>query len=286
MTGQVVIVTGLSGAGKSTAIRCFEDLGFFCIDNLPPALIPRFLELSLHNEDVHRIALGIDIRERGFLKDFFEVYEGLKRHSFDVRLVYLEARDEVLIRRFSETRRKHPLAEGRPLTEAIKTEREKLLPIRDIADTIVDSSEQTIHQLKDHIITLFLSTPRKEAMNLTLISFGYRHGIPSEADLVFDVRFLPNPHFVEELAPLTGFDERVRAFMMDREVTGEFLDRLKGFLDFLVPQYLAEGKAYLTLAVGCTGGQHRSVVVVNLLKDYFTQQGLPVVAIHRELIGR
>lgn len=283
MTGQVVVVTGVSGAGKSTAIKCFEDLGFFCIDNLPPALIPRFLELSLHNEDVHRIVLGIDVRERGFLKDFLHAYGELKRQPFDVRLVYLEARDDVLIRRFSETRRRHPLGEGRPLPEAIRLERETLLPIREIADTIIDSSEQTIHQLKEHITALFLATPRKEAMNLTLISFGYRRGIPAEADLVFDVRFLPNPHFVDELSMLTGEDERVVSYVTSKDVTMEFIGRLEGLLDFLVPRYLSEGKSYLTIAVGCTGGQHRSVVVVNLLKDYFTRQGLPVVVVHREL---
>lgn len=278
---QIVIVSGLSGAGKSHVLHCFEDVGFFCVDNLPPPLIPTFVHLCTQGEgQSNRIGLGIDIRGREFLAQSFATIERLKNVGFRIEILYLEARDEVLLRRFSETRRPHPLARARPVIEGIAQEREELLDLRQRADLIIDTSDYTVHELKAFIAQRYLE--RQQTLAVTLISFGYKFG-PPPADLLFDVRFLKNPNFVETLRPLTGQDARVAQYVMAQPEAEEFLTRIESLIDFLLPLYQAEGRSYLTIGIGCTGGRHRSVVMVDHLQAYFEKRGTPPVVRHRDL---
>jgi UPF0042 nucleotide-binding protein len=279
---QIVIVSGLSGAGKSHVLHCFEDVGFFCVDNLPPPLIPTFVHLCTQGDGrSQRIGLGIDIRGREFLAQSFATIERLKSQGYRVEILFLEARDEVLVRRFSETRRPHPLARDRPIVEAIAQEREELQELRNRADLIIDTSGYTVHELKAFIAQRYLD--RAQGMAVTLISFGYKYGPPYQADLLFDVRFLKNPNFVEPLRPLSGEDPRVASYVLGQPETGEFVGRLEGLIDFLLPLYEAEGRTYLTIGVGCTGGRHRSVVVIERLRAYFEKRGLQPTVRHRDL---
>ncbi len=279
---QIVIVSGLSGAGKSHVLRCFEDVGFFCVDNLPPPLIPTFVHLYTQAEpNNRRIALGIDIRGREFLPEKFATIERLKQSGFRVEILFLEARDDVLIRRFSETRRPHPLARSRPIIEGIAQERDELKDLRAKADLIIDTSDYTVHELKAIIAQRYVE--RRRGLAVTLCSFGYKFGLPHEADLVLDVRFLKNPNFVETLRPLSGQDPPVAAYVMEQAETASFLSRLEGLIDFLLPLYEAEGRSYLTLAIGCTGGRHRSVAVVERLARWFEQRGLKPTVRHRDI---
>jgi UPF0042 nucleotide-binding protein len=279
---QIVIVSGLSGAGKSHVLHCFEDVGFFCVDNLPPPLIPTFVHLCTQGDGrSQRIGLGIDIRGREFLAQSFATIERLKSQGYRVEILFLEARDEVLVRRFSETRRPHPLARDRPIVEAIAQEREELQELRNRADLIIDTSGYTVHELKAFIAQRYLD--RAQGMAVTLISFGYKYGPPYQADLLFDVRFLKNPNFVEPLRPLSGEDPRVASYVLGQPETGEFVGRLEGLIDFLLPLYEAEGRTYLTIGVGCTGGRHRSVVVIERLRAYFEKRGVQPTVRHRDL---
>jgi len=279
---QIVIVSGLSGAGKSHVLHCFEDVGFFCVDNLPPPLIPTFVHLCTQGDSrSQRIGLGIDIRGREFLAQSFATIERLKSQGYRVEILFLEARDEVLVRRFSETRRPHPLARDRPIVEAIAQEREELQELRNRADLIIDTSGYTVHELKAFIAQRYLD--RAQGMAVTLISFGYKYGPPYQADLLFDVRFLKNPNFVEPLRPLSGEDPRVASYVLGQPETGEFVGRLEGLIDFLLPLYEAEGRTYLTIGVGCTGGRHRSVVVIDRLRAYFEKRGVQPTVRHRDL---
>jgi UPF0042 nucleotide-binding protein len=279
---QIVIVSGLSGAGKSHVLHCFEDVGFFCVDNLPPPLIPTFVHLCTQGDGrSQRIGLGIDIRGREFLAQSFATIERLKSQGYRVEILFLEARDEVLVRRFSETRRPHPLARDRPIVEAIAQEREELQELRNRADLIIDTSGYTVHELKAFIAQRYLD--RAQGMAVTLISFGYKYGPPYQADLLFDVRFLKNPNFVEPLRPLSGEDPRVASYVLGQPETGEFVGRLEGLIDFLLPLYEAEGRTYLTIGVGCTGGRHRSVVVIDRLRAYFEKRGVQPTVRHRDL---
>lgn len=281
---RLVIISGLSGSGKSYVIKYFEDLGFFCIDNLPPQLLPKFVELCTQSRnDITKAALGIDIRERDFLGNFLNVFDQLKEEGYQMELLFLEGRDEILLRRFSETRRPHPLAKGGSIVEGIKLEREKLQELRKRADKIIDTSDYHVHQLKEVITRYYLEKGENKHLNLSLISFGYKFGIPYDLDLLFDVRFLTNPNFERELKPLTGEDPRVQKYVMDQSETKTFLEKLYNFLDFLVPLYEKEGKSYLTIGIGCTGGRHRSVAVVNLLKGYLQKKGLQVHCRHRDI---
>ena len=279
---QIVIVSGLSGAGKSHVLHCFEDVGFFCVDNLPPPLIPTFVHLCTQGESrSQRIGLGIDIRGREFLAQSFATIERLKSQGYRVEILFLEARDEVLVRRFSETRRPHPLARDRPIVEGIAQEREELQELRNRADLIIDTSGYTVHELKAFIAQRYLD--RAQGMAVTLISFGYKYGPPYQADLLFDVRFLKNPNFVEPLRPLSGEDPRVASYVLGQPETEEFVGRLEGLIDFLLPLYEAEGRTYLTIGVGCTGGRHRSVVVIDRLRAYFEKRGVQPTVRHRDL---
>jgi UPF0042 nucleotide-binding protein len=279
---QIVIVSGLSGAGKSHVLHCFEDIGFFCVDNLPPPLIPTFVHLCTQGDGrSQRIGLGIDIRGREFLTQSFATIERLKIQGYRVEILFLEARDEVLVRRFSETRRPHPLARDRPIVEGIAQEREELQELRNRADLIIDTSGYTVHELKAFIAQRYLD--RAQGMAVTLISFGYKYGPPYQADLLFDVRFLKNPNFVEPLRRLSGEDPRVASYVLGQPETGEFVGRLEGLIDFLLPLYEAEGRTYLTIGVGCTGGRHRSVVVIERLRAYFEKRGVQPTVRHRDL---
>jgi UPF0042 nucleotide-binding protein len=264
-TRRFVILTGLSGSGKTHAVRALEDLGYFCVDNLPTQLIPTLAELASRDDTgLEKIALVVDVRERNFLRQFPRIFEKLK--AGPVTLIFLEASHAALVRRFSETRRPHPMAPDRSVAEGIREEREKLNDIRSMADMIVDTSELTVHELRDIFMRMSRHGRGRAEMVVTLLSFGFKHGLPEDADLVFDVRFLPNPHFVDSLRRLTGRDRAVVRFMQKHDETGEFIKRLTSFLQFTLPQYVKEGKAYLTVAIGCTGGRHRSVMIAEALK--------------------
>jgi UPF0042 nucleotide-binding protein len=279
------VLTGLSGSGKSQAIRALEDLGYFCVDNLPTTLIPTLAGL-VKREGISRVAIVVDIREKNFLAEFPKTYKRLRAmKGLNPALIFLEARHETLVRRFSETRRPHPLAPGKSAAEGIRTERRRMNVIRGMADDIIDTSELTVHQLRQAFAGLSgVTRNEKTKLPVTLVSFGFKYGIPVDADLVFDVRFLPNPHFVQRLRLKTGRDRAVIKFMEDHAATGELLTRLTEFLKFLIPQYVAEGKSYLTIGIGCTGGRHRSVMIAEAVKK--TIAGLPGARVrvrHRDI---
>jgi UPF0042 nucleotide-binding protein len=265
---RFIVVTGLSGSGKSQAIRALEDLGYFCVDNLPTTLIPTLAEWSLRaGGEMSKVAIVVDVREGTFLSQFPKVMRKLRgMRRLQPALIFLEATDAALLRRFSETRRPHPLAHNRPVIEGIHRERTRLAAIREMADDIVDTSQLNAHELRDAFAEFSRVRSRRAPLVITLLSFGYKHGVPVEADLVFDVRCLPNPHFVQELRDKTGRDRAVVEFMQQHQSTTEFLSRLVDFLRFLIPQYVAEGKSYLTIAIGCTGGRHRSVMMADAVR--------------------
>jgi UPF0042 nucleotide-binding protein len=265
---RFMVVTGLSGSGKTHAIHALEDLGYFCVDNLPTQLIPTFAELCTRGEaHLERVAIVVDVRERGFLSQFPPVFRKLRSvPGVEAKLIFLEANRSALVRRFSETRRPHPLAPDRSVSEGIDEERQKMLAIRGMADVIVDTSNLTVHELRDVFGRMTRDESTRADMVVNLLSFGFKHGAPTEADLVFDVRFLPNPHFVDRLRHMTGRDAKVVRFMKQHKVTQEFINRLTEFLKFTLPHYVTEGKSYLTVAIGCTGGQHRSVMIAEALK--------------------
>jgi len=279
-----VVITGLSGAGKSYAIKCFEDMGFFCVDNLPTTLIPTFADLVARADTRRgRVALGVDVREGEYLSHFLETLAQLRERGHAVEVLFLEAGEEALVRRYRETRRRHPLAPDGNVLDGIRAERKALSTVREVADRIVDTSALTVHQLKDFLIEAYVAPKARPGLAVSLVSFGFKHGVPIDADLVFDVRFLPNPHFVEGLRPLDGRDERVRDFVLKHEESRELLRRIADFLGFVLPAYQREGKAYLTIAVGCTGGRHRSVALVEELRPVVDKLGLTPTLVHRDL---
>jgi RNase adapter protein RapZ len=267
-TRRFVILTGLSGSGKTQAIRALEDLGYFCIDNLPTQLIPTMAELATRADTaLQKVAIVVDVREKEFLKRFPKVFRKLRTTpKVNPMLIFLEASHSALVRRFSETRRPHPLARDRSVSEGITEERGKLNQIRAMADLILDTSNLTVHELRDIFMQMSRDDRRRADMVVNLVSFGYKNGVPVDADLVFDVRCLPNPHFVDSLRKLTGRDAAVVRYMRKHQETHDFIDRLTSFLKFALPQYVQEGKSYLTVAIGCTGGQHRSVMMAEALK--------------------
>jgi UPF0042 nucleotide-binding protein len=279
---HLIVVTGLSGSGKSTAIHVLEDLGFYCIDNLPVALIPRFVELwESSREEVRRVALGIDVRERHFLDEAPRVFEELRGGGVALEVLYLEANEDVLVRRFSETRRPHPAADGSALVDGIRRERERLRRLREIADRIVDTSALTVHELRGALREL-VERPEAGRMTVSLVSFGYKYGMPTDVDVALDCRFLPNPFFVDELRHRIGTDPAVAAYVLRREETEEFLGRVVDLLEFTLPRYQREGKSYLTIGVGCTGGRHRSIVLVEELRQRLEAHGHRVLVRHRD----
>lgn len=282
---RLVIVTGLSGAGKTQAIRALEDLGFFCIDNLPPLLVPGLVEL-LNKQggttgESKKVALVMDIRGGAFFEGLEETLGYLDKQGFVYEILFLEASDEILVRRYKETRRRHPLA-GESILEGILEERRRLEELKGRASKIIDTSGLTPHQLREQIIELFGG--ERQQLTVTVISFGYKHGIPLDADLVMDVRFLPNPYYVPTLRPFTGHDRCVADFVLQSPITGEFISKFMDLLRFLIPHYLKEGKSHLVIAVGCTGGQHRSVTLANKIGELLQSEGLRVIVKHRDLM--
>ncbi|HZW35548.1 MAG: RNase adapter RapZ [Deltaproteobacteria bacterium] len=279
---RVVILTGLSGSGKSTATKVFEDIGYFCVDNLPAVLLPKIIDLvSEARGETAQIALVADVRGREFLADFTRVIEDLRVRGHAVQVLFLDADDDVLLRRFSETRRKHPLAGTGGAKEAIRRERKVLSPLREMADTVLNTSQYTVHQLRDALLRRFREEDAA-GLRVSIVSFGYRYGIPLEADMVIDVRFLPNPNFVPALKAHTGLDRKVREYVLSAPTTRRFLRLLTTTLHFLLPLYTKEGKAYFTLAIGCTGGRHRSVAIAEALSAALARKAAPVV-VHRDL---
>ncbi len=283
-TRRFVILTGLSGSGKSHAIRALEDLGYFCVDNLPTQLIPTMAELAGRSAaGLEKVAIVVDIREGNFLKQFPRVFRKLQADGIEPRLIFLEASHSALVRRFSETRRPHPLAPDRSVAEGITEERQKMNAIRSMADLILDTSNLTVHELRDIFRQMSRDEGTRAEMVVNLVSFGFKHGVPVDADLVFDVRCLPNPHFVDRLKRLTGRDRAVVQFMRRYPATKDFIDRLTSFLKFALPHYVQEGKSYLTVAIGCTGGQHRSVMLAEALKKSLSGvKGVKLRVKHRD----
>lgn len=281
---RVCIITGLSGSGKSTAARAMEDQGFFVVDNLPMVLLPSLLELaeqSLRAGD--GIAVVIDVRNREFLSEYDEVIRQLRESGYQPEVTFFDASDEVLLRRYSETRRSHPLSAGERVQVGIEMERELLQLVRADASVIIDSSGLTPRQLGEKVQSIICEGLADSSLIVQLESFGYRYGVPSDADLVFDVRFLPNPHYIDELRPLTGRDEELREYVLGQKSCREFLDHLRTMLEFLLPHYRAEGKSYLTIAIGCTGGRHRSVSIVETLLKDFPVQDVALQVSHRDI---
>ena len=279
---RLVVVSGPSGSGKSTAVKALEDLGYYCVDNMPVGLLPRLMELLAHTGTIFKVAACVDVRERDFLKGFVPILGELRAAGYSVELIYLEASDDSLQRRFSETRRKHPLAPDESPAEGLKRERVLLDDVKSNADKVIDTTDFNVHQLRELIQDHF-SGVSGEKMSVNVVSFGYKYGIPTDADLVFDIRFLPNPYFVESLKPLDGTDARIREYVLGSKETKEFLKRLKGFLEYLLPLYRTEGKSYLTIAIGCTGGRHRSVAVTDEIVKELHLAAILVRGRHRDI---
>ncbi|HMU53703.1 MAG TPA: RNase adapter RapZ [Nitrospira sp.] len=281
---KLVVISGLSGAGKSHALKSFEDVGYFCIDNLPPALLPPFVELC-HRQggEIRNVALGIDVRERVFFTDLVGVLDRVRALGHSVELLFLEAREEVLVRRFSESRRPHPLLPDLPVLEGVRFEKERLAELRRHADRIIDTSDLTVHELRDLLARQFSQDSVPRRLTISIISFGYKFGVPYDIDLLFDVRFLRNPFFVPELKPLTGEDPRVRAFVLADPDAVAFIGHLDQLFKFLIPLFERERRSYLNVAIGCTGGRHRSVSVAKRLQESFAAAGYPSTVVHRDL---
>jgi UPF0042 nucleotide-binding protein len=281
---RIVVITGLSGSGKSTAVHALEDEGFFCIDNLPVSLIPMFVDLVKNSrEGVSDVALVMDIRGRDFFKGYDPVIQQIRQAGNRVDVMFFDSTDDVLIRRFSETRRRHPLSAGGTVSDGIRAEREQLEGLRHLASMVIDTSEMNVHQLRETVIASVKGETEAQAMMVNVQSFGFRFGIPLESDLVFDVRFLSNPHFVPALKPYTGLDRNVSNYVIEKPETAEFLQKLKEMLQFMLPLYQKEGKSYLTISIGCTGGKHRSVAIVEELREYVEQCGMRVRLTHRDI---
>lgn len=279
---RLVIITGLSGAGKSTAIRALEDRGFYCVDNLPVALLPKFVDLCKESGEVSSIGVGVDVRGGDFLKPFPKVLKRLKDDGHDIEIIFLESSDDVIVKRFSETRRLHPLAPSGRIVEGIGREREMLAGLRRDASKIVDTSGHNVHQLKRIISDYVKDFAFSKKMSLNIVSFGFKYGVLYEADMVMDVRFLPNPNFVEALKPLTGEDSKVSDFVLTTDAGRGFMDRFADLTNYLIPHYIGEGKNYLTVGVGCTGGRHRSVAVAEALAKRLVQDDYELNVLHRD----
>jgi UPF0042 nucleotide-binding protein len=280
-----IVLTGLSGSGKSQAIRALEDLGYFCVDNLPTTLIPTLAKLSIHGGDIDRVAIVVDVREGNFLSSFPKIFKKLRKmRGLNPMLIFLEANSATLVRRFSETRRPHPLAPDRSASEGIRDERARMTTVREMADEIVDTSDMTVHELRHFFMGLSRGGRSKARLVVTVLSFGYKYGVPMDADLVFDVRCLPNPHFVPTLRRRTGRDRAVVAFLEKDAPTREFIEKLEEYLQFVLPHYIAEGKSYLTIAIGCTGGRHRSVAIAERLRrSLASADGARIRVRHRDI---
>jgi UPF0042 nucleotide-binding protein len=282
---HLLVITGLSGSGKTHVSRALEDVGWFCVDNLPSALVPSFADLIQRSPELRRSALVVDVRERGFPEAFPAAYRSLRSSRVGSSLLFLEADDRTLLRRFSETRRPHPLAAGDPAIEGIRVEREALRPLRKMADLILDTSRFTVHQLRDYVHERYDVRTEGGGMVVSVLSFGFKYGVPAEADLVFDARFLPNPNFVPKLKRLTGADPPVVRYLREQEDLAPFLRRIQSLVAFVLPRHEKEGRTYVTVAVGCTGGRHRSVMIANELGAAVEKKGYAVRVYHRDVKG-
>jgi UPF0042 nucleotide-binding protein len=281
---RVVIITGLSGSGKSTALRALEDIGFFCVDNLPVILLPKFLSITTSSSpEIKHVAMVMDLRERSFLDKYQRIFTGLKEKGYKIEILFLESSDDSLLHRFSETRRIHPLSERGMIMEGILMEREKFSSLKKMADKIIDTTSVNVHQLKDIVQRHFLPSSKHKKMVINITSFGYRYGLPVDADLVFDVRFLPNPYFVENLKNYDGHHADVQDYVLQNKESKEFLKKILDLMNLLIPLYEKEGKVRLNIAMGCTGGKHRSVVMANKLDSYFSSMKYMVNLNHRDI---
>ena len=281
---NIVIITGLSGSGKSVAIRALEDEGYFCVDNMPVLLLPKFLELRSEGvSEIQKLAFGMDLRQKEFVKNYQEIFHVLRKEGYHFMVLFLECSEEVLLKRYSETRRQHPIAGGADLLDRIRSEKEQLKGLKEMADTVIDTSRLTVHQLKDAIIQHALQGLKTDRMHITILSFGYKYGVPLEADLMIDVRFIPNPYFMPELKKLNGMDERVQQFVIKWTETQVFMEKFLGLLDYLLPLYEREGKSYLMIAVGCTGGRHRSVTIAQKIYESLKKHKKETTLKHRDM---
>jgi UPF0042 nucleotide-binding protein len=280
--GELVILTGLSGSGKLSALKAFEDLGYYSVDNLPLELVPRFADLVRQSAEIERAALVVDVREGMRLDEFPSILKDVRK-VLPTRVVFLEASEEALIQRFSETRRPHPMGRNDTVLKSIRAERKRLDPIRNVADIVLDTTKFNVHDLRARINSQFEREESDQSLMISSNSFGFKNGVPTEADLVFDVRFLPNPHFVPEFRKLTGKDRKVAKYVRQFPQTKEFLDKTTDMLKFLLPHYIKEGKSYLTVAFGCTGGQHRSVFIAEEMKKRLADEGYRVKTAHRDM---
>jgi len=278
---NLVIISGLSGSGKSTAVNVLEDMDYYCVDNIPPTLLPTFIELCENSDkEISKVALVIDIRERVSFDRAPEVIREFMKKGYPVDMIFLESSDAMLIKRYKETRRKHPLSDDGNIADGISKERRILEQLKELSNYIIDTSELNVHQLSDIIKNKF-NKPNTQNILLNIISFGFKHGIPNDADMIFDVRFLPNPHFVEDLRDLNGTDKDVIDFIMNKEESRQFIEKVTDFLEYLVPNYEKEGKSYLTIAIGCTGGKHRSVAITDMVAQHF--KDLSPLTRHRDV---
>jgi UPF0042 nucleotide-binding protein len=279
--GELVIITGMSGSGKASVLKAFEDLGYYCVDNLPVGLIPRFAELVGQSSEIERTALVVDVREGVQLEELPEIIKSVK-HVLPTKVIFLEAQDAVLLRRFSETRRPHPLGTNTPVKASLTAERKRLHSIRAIADLVIDTSRFNVHELRAYVTARFHRKESEKSTLVSCVSFGFKHGVPEDADLMFDVRFLPNPHFIPEFRPLTGRDPKVAKYIRSFPQSREFIQRISQLLVYLLPHYIHEGKSYLTIAFGCTGGQHRSVMIAEEVSKRLRKAEYRVKVMHRD----
>ena len=281
---MIIIISGLSGSGKSTAIKALEDVGYFCVDNLPVVLLPKFLELRTGSDsEISKLALVMDIREKGFLSSYSDILDKLRNQGYQFEILFLKASEEILLRRYSQTRMHHPLAKGKSILEAIRDEKEQLKGLKQIADKVIDTSHYNVHELKKVVLGHVLKVVHTGHLEIHILSFGFKYGVPYDADLVIDVRFLPNPYFVPELRGLDGTAPGVQTFVKKWDETKIFLEKYLDLLDYLIPLYNKEGKSYLTIAVGCTGGRHRSIVVADEIFQHLKKKTERINLVHRDI---
>ena len=281
---NIFIITGLSGSGKSCAIAALEDTGFYCVDNMPVALLPKFVELPIENDpQIAGLAFVMDLREKGFLSMYSSIFESLKEKGYKLKILFLEADENILLERYSQTRRHHPLSQGKSLLEGIHLEKEQLTNLKTAADEIINTSDFNVHKLKSVIRNIAIKSKDFAPMSINILSFGFRYGVPSDVSLVMDVRFLTNPHFIPDLKPLDGKAENVQNFVLNNDDTRTFLKKYLDFLDYLIPLYEKEGKAYLTIGIGCTGGRHRSVVIAETISNHIKKPQRKIMVTHRDI---